>query len=59
MNYEAHSSINLMLKYEKKGNIPMNSTLSGGELNDKIEKKIQLKNNKKRFESTRFNQLNP
>jgi hypothetical protein len=44
---------------KKKGNIPMNSTLSGGELNDKIEKKIQLKNNKKRFESTRFNQLNP
>jgi len=37
----------------------MNSTLSGGELNDKIEKKNQLKNNKKRFESTRFNQLNP
>jgi hypothetical protein len=24
---------------KKKGNIPMNSTLSGGELNDKIEKK--------------------
>jgi hypothetical protein len=47
MNYEAHSSINLMLKYEKKGIIPMNSTLSGGELNDEIEKKSIKKEQKK------------
>jgi hypothetical protein len=39
----------------KKYIIPMNITLSGGELNDKIEKKKQLKNNKKRLKSTRFN----
>jgi len=43
-----------MLKYEKKGIIPMNSTSSGGELNDEIEKKL-IKKNKKRLESTRFN----
>jgi len=39
---------------KKKGIIPMNSTLSGGELNNEIKKKL-IKKNKKRLESTRFN----
>jgi hypothetical protein len=39
MNYKTQYSINLMLNDENKNKkyiIPMNSTLSGGELNDKI-----------------------
>jgi len=43
---------------KKKCIIPMNSSLSGGELNDEIKKK-SIKKNKKRLESTQFNQLNP
>ena len=42
MNYKTQYSINLMLNDENKNKkyiIPMNITLSGGELNDKIEKK--------------------
>jgi len=42
MNYKTQYSINLMLNDENKNKkyiIPMNNTLSGGELNDKIEKK--------------------